>query len=87
MSQKTKGAKLEQYGFTSYSIEQGGKDKCWKCGGPHWKKYFLNPSSVTITNPNPNYLVSTSRFMLVMKTIVSQITSGVEIGPILNVQC
>lgn len=35
----------------------------------------------------PINLVFTSRFMVMMRTIISQITSRVEIGPILNVKC
>ncbi len=37
-SQKTKRAKLEQGACTSYFTKQGGKDKFWKCVGPHQKK-------------------------------------------------
>ncbi len=35
-------------------MEQGGKDKCWRCGGPHKKKNCPNLAHATISNPNPN---------------------------------
>jgi hypothetical protein len=36
---KAKGAKLDlSDGSTSSSMEQGGEDKCWRCGGLHKKK-------------------------------------------------
>ncbi len=45
---------------------------------------LLRSLSPTLTLIN---LVFTSRFMVMMRTIVSQITPGVEIGPILNIKC
>jgi hypothetical protein len=52
---KAKGAKPDSSGgSTSYSIKQGGEDKCWKCGGFHKKKDCSNPPQATTSNPNPN---------------------------------
>ncbi len=52
---KAKGAKPGSGGgSTSYSIEQGGEDKCWRCGGFHKKKDCPNPPQATTSNPNPN---------------------------------
>ncbi len=49
------GAKLHSNGgSTSYSAEQSGENKWWKCGGPHKKKDCLNPTQATTFNPNPN---------------------------------
>ncbi len=51
---KAKGAKPNWNGHsTSYSMEQSGEDKCWRCGGPH-KKDGPNPPQATTSNPNPN---------------------------------
>lgn len=39
------GAKLDlSGGSTSYSIEQSGGDKWWKCGGLHKQKDCPNPT-------------------------------------------
>jgi hypothetical protein len=87
MSQKIKGAKLEQYGFTSYFIEQKDRTSIGDVVGLIRKKkilILLRSLSPTLTLIN---LVFTSRFMVMMRTIVSQITPGVEIGPILNIKC
>jgi hypothetical protein len=41
---KAKGAKPDSGGgSTSYFAEQGGKDKCWRCGGLHEEKDYPNP--------------------------------------------
>ncbi len=51
---KAKGAKLNlSGGSTSYSIQQSGKNKCWKCGGPHKKKNCPNPLQTITFNLNP----------------------------------
>ncbi len=51
---KAKGAKPNlSGGFTSYLVEQGGEDKCWKCGGLH-KKDYPNPPQATTSNLSPN---------------------------------
>jgi hypothetical protein len=50
-----KGAKPNfSGGSTSYYVEEGGEDKCWRCGGPHKKKDCPNPLQTTTSNPNPN---------------------------------
>ncbi len=52
---KAKGAKLDSGGgSTSYLAKQGGKDKCWKCGGLHKKKNCPNPLQTINFNLNPN---------------------------------
>jgi hypothetical protein len=52
---KAKGAKLcSSSGSTSYSIEQGGEDKCWKCGRFHKKTNCPNPLQTIIFNLNTN---------------------------------
>ncbi len=51
--QKTKGDKLEQGGFTSYFVKQGGKDRCWRCDGFHQKNDWLILFQTIATNPNP----------------------------------
>jgi len=54
-SQKGKGPKQESDGgSSSYSTEQRGENKCWRCGGSHWKKDCLNPPQPTTPNPNPS---------------------------------
>ncbi len=40
-------------GSTSYSMKQGGKDKCWKCDGLR-KKNYLNSSQAKTSNLNPS---------------------------------
>jgi len=41
---KAKKAKPDSSGgSTSYSMEQGGEDKCWRCGGPRKKNNCPNP--------------------------------------------
>ncbi len=55
MAQKTKGTKLKQSSASlSYSTEQGGEDKCWRCDGPRWKNDCPNPPQANICNANPN---------------------------------
>jgi hypothetical protein len=42
---KAKGAKLELgNNSTSYLVEQGGEEKCLRCGRPHKKKECSNPA-------------------------------------------
>jgi hypothetical protein len=51
---KAKRAKLDSgTSSTSYLAKQDGKDKCWKCGGPH-KKDYPNPPQAITSNLNPN---------------------------------
>jgi hypothetical protein len=48
-----KGSKLEGGGvFPSYFVEQRGRKKCWRCGGPPWKKDCINPHQVIASNPS-----------------------------------
>jgi hypothetical protein len=59
---KAKGAKLDSSGnSTSYLAKQSGKDKCWRCGGPHKKKDYPNPPHATIPT-----LILTSHVPIVM---------------------
>jgi hypothetical protein len=52
---QSQGAKLDlSGGSTSYSTKQSGRDKWWKCGGPHKKNDYLNPTHATTFNPNPS---------------------------------
>lgn len=39
--------------YIEYLVEQGKKNKCWRCNGLHKKDYF-NPLQATTFNPNPN---------------------------------
>jgi hypothetical protein len=52
---KTKGGKLNSNsGSTSYLVEQGGEDKCWRCDWPHKKKHCPKSPHATILNFSPN---------------------------------
>jgi hypothetical protein len=52
---KAKAAKPNSNGgSTSYLMEQGGKDKCWRCGGPHKKKKILIHHKPQFSTPIPN---------------------------------
>ncbi len=52
---RPRGTKLDlDGGSTSYFVEQGGEDKCWRCGGLHKKKDYPNPPQATTSNPNPS---------------------------------
>jgi hypothetical protein len=54
-SPKAKGAKpYLGGGSTSYLVEQGGENKCWRCGGPN-KKDYLTPPQATTSNLNPSH--------------------------------
>jgi hypothetical protein len=52
---KAKDAKPYSGGdSTSYLVEQGQEDKCWRCGGPHKKKDCPNPPQAITSNLNPS---------------------------------
>jgi hypothetical protein len=53
-------------------MEQGGEDKCWRCGGPHKKKDYPNPPQATTSNPKiPTNHVPITMYMVMLLIITS----------------
>jgi hypothetical protein len=74
---KSQGVKPNSSGHsTSYSVKQGGENKCWRCGGLHKKKNYPNPLQAITFNFNLGQLFSTTMHMGMTPIIVLHLTQN-----------
>jgi len=59
-------------------VKQGGENKCWRCGGPHKKKDYLNPLQATTSNHNPSQPFPIIMHMNMTSIIVLHLTQNYD---------